>query len=211
MRNFDIIRLKLYIYLHNYLYNRISSLSTKLNNGIHPKHRIMDFHKFFLNNLEKDAKVLDIGCGIGALTNDIAKKAKLVVGIDINAKSIETAKKKFNQPNIEYIVADATNYDFNQKFDYIILSNVLEHIKDRYSFLKRIKLVSNNLLIRVPLYNRSWLTVYKKQLGLEYRLDKSHFVEYTTKTFKKEMKYVGLDIESFEIQFGEIWAKARYA
>jgi len=207
MKNFDFFRLKLYIKLHNYLYKRISSLSVKINNGVHPKHRILGFHKFFLDEIEEDSKVLDIGCGLGIVTHDIALKAKTVVGIDNNSVSVKTAQTHFQRDNIKYIFGDATTYNFKEKFDFIILSNVLEHIKGRIIFLKKIKPIAEYFLIRVPMINRSWLPLYKKELGLEYRLDKTHHIEYSIDSFRKELEEADYKILTFSIQFGEIWAK----
>lgn len=208
MKSIDFFRLKLYIKLHNYLYKRISSLATRINNGIHPKHRILNYHKFFLDQIEKGSKVLDIGCGIGVVAYDIAQKAKFVVGIDKNAKSIKTALSLFQKENIKYIIGDATTYHFNEKFDYIILSNVLEHIRDRVLFLKNIKPNVDFILIRVPMLNRSWLPLYKKELGFEYRLDKTHHIEYTIELLQLELAKADLKIINVSIQYGEIWAKA---
>ena len=99
------------------------------------------------------------------------------------------------------------DYEFQDQYDYIILSNVLEHLKDRKQFLNKIKRLGNILLIRVPMINRSWLPLYIKQLNLEYRLDSSHYIEYTFESFKSEIESVGLKIISYEIKFGEIWAR----
>jgi len=207
MASLNYLLLRYLLKLHNYLYLKISGLAVKLNNGTHPKHQIMKFHQFFLDNIERGSKVLDIGCGIGALTYSISKKAKEVVACDLNPISIEFAKKNYRRNNIEYIVADATNYDFKQKFDYITLSNVLEHIKDRKQFLQKLKPLTNWFIIRVPMINRSWLTLYKKELGIEYRSDSTHYIEYTFDSFKEEIESVDLNIESYQIQFGEIWAR----
>ncbi len=206
-KSIDKIQMSLLLKLHNYLYRRISWLSLKINGGVHPKHEIIKYHDFFLNNIEKNSKVLDIGCGIGFLAYDVSKKAGIVLACDINKKVLKIAKKRFNRSNIKYILADATKYDFNDKFDYIILSNVLEHIENRIEFLRRIKTFGKTILIRVPMINRSWLTIYKKQFGVEYRLDKTHKIEYTIETFKKEIESAGLRIIDHSIQFGEIWAK----
>lgn len=206
MISFNQIYLKILIRIHNHSYRKISHISTKINHNIHPKHRIMNYHKFFLDNINRDSKVLDIGCGNGNLAFDIAKKVGNVIAIDIKKNSIKFAKKYFNRHNIEYILADATTYQFNEKFDYIILSNVLEHIKERKEFLNKIKYLANFFLIRVPMINRSWLTLYKKELGMEYRLNNSHYIEYTLKSFKNEIESVGLNIISYSIQYGELWA-----
>jgi hypothetical protein len=72
--------------------------------------------------------------------------------------------------------------------------------------LRKVKKLAPRILIRVPMINRDWITLYKKELGLEYRLDKTHFIEYTLESFKKELEQASLKIDKFSIQFGEIWA-----
>ncbi len=199
--------IKILLELHNLLYKKITTIATKLNKGIHPKHRIMNFHQFFTNNIDENSKILDIGCGRGFLTKDIAKEAKKVIGIDISKNKINFAREFSNRNNITYINGDATKFKFKEKFDYIVLSNVLEHIEERNIFLSKIKNLGKHFLIRVPMINRSWLSIYKKEIGLDYRLDKSHYIEYTLDTFKEEIESEGLKIVSYSIQFGEIWAK----
>ena len=193
--------------MHNFCYKVISFLSVKYEGGIHPKHRLLNYHQFFIDNIEKDSKVLDVGCGSGELSFDLAKKALMVVGIDLNQKYLERAKEKNKTENIEYILGDATSYNFNNKFDIVVLSNVLEHIENRTDFFKKIKPLASKFLIRVPMLNRDWISLYKKEMGVEYRLDKTHFVEYTKEDFEKEMGEASLEIEKIEINFGEIYAK----
>ncbi len=203
------VLIKFYIRIYNLLYQKISSLATKLNDGIHPKHEIMKYSLYFLENIEKNNKVLDIGCGIGIVSYELAKKAREVVSIDINVKSIIKAKEKYNYSKIKYIIGDATTYNFNETFDAVILSNVLEHIKDRVNFLKKIRYLSDIFLIRVPMINRSWLSLYQKRLGLNYKLDRTHFVEYTFESFQKELTLANLKIVTYKIKYGEIWAKVK--
>ena len=195
--------------LDNILYFLITRIATYLESGLHPKHRLMKYHSFFLENISRNNVVLDIGCGIGALSYDLAKKAKEVFAIDVNHKNIEIAKRRYSAENIEYIVGEATKYDFKQEFDVIVLSNVLEHIKDRRSFLLRIKRLSHKFLIRVPLIERDWLVLYKKEKGIEYRLDKTHYIEYRWEDFKEEINQCGLKIDNFSIKFGELYSVVR--
>ena len=77
--------------LHSFSYKVASRLSIKVEGGIHPKHRLMDYHKFFVDNVTQDDTVLDLGCGNGALTFDVAQRAKKVVGLDMNEKEIKIA------------------------------------------------------------------------------------------------------------------------
>ncbi len=193
----------------NFLYKLISYLSIKVEKGIHPKHRLLGYHNFFTDNISENDSVLDIGCGNGALSYDIAGKANSVVGIDIEEKNINEAIKRHSRPNLKYVMGDATKDLSGEKFDVITLSNVLEHIEYRVVFLKDINGLATKYLIRVPMFDRDWIPLYKKELGLEWRLDLTHFTEFTKKTFYKEVEEAGYTIESFSVQFGEIWAVVR--
>lgn len=198
--------LKLFLGLDNYCYKLISKLAILENNGIHPKHRIMNYHQFFVDNIKKGDRILDVGCGNGAVAYDLSRKAESVLGIDINKENINYAKKHYQSDNLNFIIGDATKYQFKRSFDIIVLSNVLEHIKNRTIFLQKIKKLAPTILIRVPMIDRDWLVLYKKEKGVEYRLDKTHFIEYTEKSFRDEMKKANLEIVDYSVQFGEIWA-----
>ncbi len=208
MRSIYRFLLKLALRLHTFLYKVISVLSIKSEGGTHPKHRLMQYHRFFADNIQSTDRVLDIGCGNGELAFDISKKAAQVTGIDIDPAKIAVATKLYVGPNIKYSVADATKDLGSETFDVIVLSNVLEHIEHRVEFLQSIRSVAKKFLIRVPMFDRDWIPLYKKELGLEWRLDLTHYTEFTKEQFYKELGDAGFTIEYFSVQFGEIWAVA---
>jgi len=195
--------------LHNLCYNYISWLASVAEGGIHPKHRLMNYHQFFVDNIDDGDTVLDVGCGNGFLTSDIAKKARSVTAIDLSKRNIEIARRDFSRDNIEYICGDVTEFNFEEGYNVITLSNLLEHIASRRDFLTRIRGLANKLLIRVPMINRDWLTYYKRESGIEYRLDATHKIEYTLESFIQELAEAGMKIEKASLQFGEIWAVVR--
>ena len=201
--------LRYLLLLDNRINSLISKYSVKLEEGLHPKHRLTKYHDFFLNNVDISDTVLDLGCGIGYNTFKIAEKAVKVTGIDIDAENIKVAKEKYQKDNIEYIKGDATSYLFNEKFDVIIISNVLEHIRDRVDLLRKLKDLGKKILIRVPMLDREWKVLYKKEFGVEYRLDKTHVTEYTLEELAEELEKAGLRIQEHIIRFGEIWAVAK--
>ncbi len=199
--------------LHSKTYILSGLISSTLNNGIHPKHRILKYKEWFLDNIQKDWVVLDVGCNTGMMPELMSKKARFVYGIEIDEKLIKEARKNRQRDNVEFILADATTFDYSQikAIDCVTLSNVLEHIDARVDFLKKlIKQIKWNdkkrFLIRVPMVDRDWITIYKKELGLEYRLDRTHFVEYTYEQFEKELNQAGIRIVNYHIRFGEIYA-----
>jgi SAM-dependent methyltransferase len=163
--------------MHNLAYKVVSALSPYIEpDQIHPKHRLIKYHEWFIQHLQPDWRVLDVGCGNGALTYDLKEHCTSVTAIDLNLKNIKRAKTQFEREGITYICGDATQYVFDQTFDAIVLSNVLEHIEDRPEFLKHLYATQDRanppvLLLRVPMLNRDWITLYKKELGVEWRLD----------------------------------------
>ena len=190
-------------------YKYLGLFASVAENGLHPKHRLTGYHAFFVNNIIPNELVLDVGCGNGALSFDIACKARFVIGIDWSDSCIADAKKKFKKENLQFIIGDVTKARFSDKFDVIVLSNVLEHISDRKGLLVSLGRLSDNFLIRVPQLDRSWEVLYKKEIGLDYRLDNDHKTEYTYEQLEKELNAVGIRIVRCYFKFGEFWVVAR--
>jgi trans-aconitate methyltransferase len=72
--------------------------------------------------------ILDLGCGTGHLTADIAATGARVVGIDRSAEMIAEAKAKY--PAIEFQVVDATQLNFKERFDAVFSNAALHWILD---------------------------------------------------------------------------------
>jgi len=93
------------------------------------------------NVLNKDFKVLEIGCGAGRLTVPIAKRVQSVVAVDISPKMIEASQKYAREEgidNIEFIHLPwekiREGYEaFYQKFD-LVIAYECGAIKNRDSF-----------------------------------------------------------------------------
>jgi trans-aconitate methyltransferase len=73
--------------------------------------------------------ILDVGCGSGQLTVKIHEISRKVVGIDSSAEMIADAQSKY--PGVEFKVADAANFSFDQPFD-AIFSNAALHWVTNY-------------------------------------------------------------------------------
>lgn len=202
------VLISLFIWFHNIAYSALSSLVVRAEGGVHPKQRIINYGQFFLDHIESGNTVLDVGAGFGYVAVTVAQKAKKVVGIDLNEQSIAKAKKNDLPTNVSFLVGDATTYPFAEQFDVIILSNTLEHIANRVELLRKLSVRTKTFLIRVPLLTRDWLAVYKKEKGYEYRLDPTHYIEYTEEIFQEEMHRAGLILKSMHTKFGELYAVA---
>lgn len=69
-------------------------------------------------------RILDVGCGTGHLTYQIAQLGAIVTGLDASAEMIECARASY--PQIEFIVADAAEFSVLRPFD-AIFSNAALH------------------------------------------------------------------------------------
>ncbi len=198
--------------IDNLLYQLIGEQAVRYGNGIHPKHYHTNYHHFFISRIPPDSQVLDIGCGNGLLAYEIAAQipCSMVYAIDISPRAIKKARDWFRADNLKFIRGDALKELPDQTIDVIVLSNVLEHLEKRVVFLKNLaqKYHPQKFLIRVPLFERDWRVPVKKELGIEYRLDRTHRIEYFQEEFFEEMKQAGLRISFYEIKWGEIWAEA---
>ena len=80
---------------------------------------------------EKDT-VLEIGPGLGTLTDELAKRARKVYAIERDSRIVNILKKEYNWSNVEIIEGDALKIDFPQ-FDKIV-SNLPYQISSPITF-----------------------------------------------------------------------------
>lgn len=88
----------------------------------------------------KKDKVLDIGCGTGIWMNKLAPDVKSVLGVDVSKGMLEIAKQKTaKHKNVELIYSKfPTSKLKGKKFDKILSSLVLNHIRDIDGFFREV-------------------------------------------------------------------------
>jgi trans-aconitate methyltransferase len=79
-------------------------------------------------------RILDLGCGTGYLTQKIADSGAAAVGLDASPEMIERAWAQY--PHLEFIVADATNFRFDQPFDGVFSNAALHWIHEAASVVE---------------------------------------------------------------------------
>ena len=73
-------------------------------------------------------RILDLGCGTGQLTAQIAESGATVVGLDYSPSMINEAKRLY--PHVEFQLGDAHDFELSKKFDGLFSNAALHWIND---------------------------------------------------------------------------------
>ncbi|MBS0649484.1 MAG: 3-demethylubiquinone-9 3-O-methyltransferase [Verrucomicrobia bacterium] len=115
-------------------------------------------------------KILDLGCGAGFLTQEMAKRGHEVVGIDLSEESLRIAQKLDETRRVKYVRGDATTTPFPaSSFDVVCAMDLLEHVQNPEALVREAsRLLRPGGLFFFHTFNRtalSWLLVIK---GVEW-------------------------------------------
>jgi trans-aconitate methyltransferase len=81
-----------------------------------------------LLNPQPGERILDIGCGTGQLTAEIARSGAQVVGLDNSPDMLADARKNF--PDLWFVLGNATGFVFEEPFDAVFSNAALHWVKD---------------------------------------------------------------------------------
>jgi SAM-dependent methyltransferase len=83
-------------------------------------------------------RILDIGCGTGQLTAEIASRGAQVVGLDSSTNMLGQARQ--NYPGQKFVLADATSFRFPEPFDAVFSNAALHWVKNAEAAVESIAL-----------------------------------------------------------------------
>ena len=152
------------------------------------------FNKWMYETIKPYSKgrILEIGCGIGNISEFFINDNFDIVLSDLRDNYIEIVKNKFTN---EVIKIDLVDVDFDTKhkdligtFDTVFALNVVEHIKDDHKAIENCKKLLKNqghLIILVPAY---------QTLFNNFDVELEHYRRYTQKSLKQLIKANQLNI-----------------
>jgi methionine biosynthesis protein MetW len=153
---------------------------------------------------QKAKKILDVGCGTGALGRNIKKQKNAeVTGIEANEKMAREAEKVLDK----VIISDAEAINLNaflqdNYFDCIVLSDILEHLKDPWRLLDKLKnfLKQDGVFVASIPNAQHYSTINSlffkgywpyRERGIH---DKTHLRFFTLKNIEEMLAECGLEI-----------------
>ncbi len=161
----------------------------------HTRKNILNWYPF-----KPNASVLEIGCGMGAITSVLCDKCQEVTAVELSQKrAIGTLLRCREKENLEIIVGNLNDIVFEKKFDYITLIGVLEY-QGSYTdtnnpyldFLKKIKSLlkpDGKLLIAIEnQYGlKYWCGAREDHTGIPFDgMNQYSLSEKKVRTFSKE-------------------------
>lgn len=102
-----------------------------------------------LRLIPKSAKVLDIGCGNSRLPLDLKDKGCQVKVADLS-KIVLEGFSKFGIESTQLDLENTKAISFEEQFDYIVLSEVLEHTRNPEEILKTLTAYTKHFFVTVP-------------------------------------------------------------
>lgn len=165
-----------------------------------------------LSKFCKGNKILDIGCAEGGLLSFFAEMGFQCFGLDSNKTRVEFAQSKQTE-NIEFFNAKIENFNCDEKFDLILMLDVIEHVENKKKALLNIKKNLNEsgiFLLTFPPFRSPFgghqqvLRSFLKYIPYWHLLPRNYFL-WLLKTFEKtdidarlEIYDRGITIKQFE-------------
>lgn len=117
----------------------------------------------YLRDVPTDFKILDIGCGDGKITADLAKFVPhgSIVGIDLSEAMLAWARKQYHPleyPNLSFQKGNFLAIDVSNQVDWVVSFCAFQHCSDQKKALSKISQIlkpDGKLLILVPAMNNS--------------------------------------------------------
>ncbi len=82
------------------------------------------------SHLVPGMQVLELGCGTGYFTKELAKSGGWITAIDISEDLLDIAKRTVQEKNVEFKIENAYKMSFNAEiFDTVVGSSVLHHLE----------------------------------------------------------------------------------
>lgn len=146
-------------------------------------------------------RILDLGCASGYFGKELKKESNTVIGADISDKIIQEAKKVLDEALVLDIENDELPEQFIENpFDIIICAEIIEHLFDQETFLKKARLMlkpQGKIIFTTPNF-LIWNNRIKMLLGRfgpkEVFNDKSHIHLLSYKGFLSLISKAGFRV-----------------
>jgi ubiquinone/menaquinone biosynthesis C-methylase UbiE len=147
---------------------------------------------FARSSLTPADRVLDLGCGAGDLTADLATVAPQIIGADVAQAALDRARRRHPRLDLRLVPIDGALPFEDGAFDVVWSSEVIEHVADTARWLSEVRRVlapQGRLLLTTPSHGRLRLLLG----GVERYCDPvgDHLHLYTARSLREVLRDFG--------------------
>lgn len=181
-------------YIHNYDKISVDDLENSIQDTAYLKSQNEKFYSYL--PAMKGLKVCEVGIGKGMLIQQILKdKPAALVGVDISIPYLKYIQEK-TQHQVQVVVGNAENLPFQEEFDVIIASDIIEHVLNVGDFLTSVNRAlkpGGTFIVKTP--NNEDINAYSKLRGCQY--DFVHLRNFNKSSLKSVLIGAGFEIQKF--------------
>lgn len=149
-----------------------------------------DFVRHWMHYGVKNDSCLEVGCGAGRMTRQLAQFFKLVYAIDVSEAMLDYARKHVDADNVEYSVVDGLNLPQKDgSVKAIFSTHVLQHLDNvdiginYFTELYRVLDSDGSLMVHLPIYH------WPRETGITIRIfDAIHNTVNGSSLFMADLK-----------------------
>jgi ubiquinone/menaquinone biosynthesis C-methylase UbiE len=161
--------------------------------------------KMLTSHILSSDNVLEIGCGTGYFTKEIAKTGAGVTAIDISPELLKIAKDEIPDTNVSFVIENAYDLSFEANcFDSIVGSSVLHHleIEKAISEMFRVLKPGGSLFFTEPNMMNPQIALQKNIPAIKRKLgdspDETAFFRWSLMTLMRKTGFTNIVIKPFD-------------
>jgi len=161
--------------------------------------------KMLSSHLKPGMTVLELGCGTGSFTRELARSGAEVFAIDVSPELLEIANANCSAPNVQYQIQNAYALTYSDAtFDSVVGSSVLHHLEIEEALRKiyRVLKPRGTILLTEPNMLNPQIAIQKNVLWIKRKLgdspDETAFFRWPLRRLLEQIGYRDVRIDPFD-------------
>jgi SAM-dependent methyltransferase len=161
--------------------------------------------KMLDSHLKPGMTVLELGCGTGSFTRELARSGADIVAIDVSPELLEMAKANCSAPNVQYQIQNAYSLSYSEAvFDSVVGSSVLHHleIKEALRDVYRVLKTEGTIYFTEPNMLNPQIAIQKNIPWIKRKLgdspDETAFFRWPLRRLLEQTGYRDIRIDPFD-------------
>jgi SAM-dependent methyltransferase len=161
--------------------------------------------KMLGSHLKPGMTVLELGCGTGSFTRELARSGADIVAIDVSPELLEIAKVNCSAPNVQYQIQNAYSLSYSEAvFDSVVGSSVLHHleIKEALRDVYRVLKTEGTIYFTEPNMLNPQIAIQKNIPWIKRKLgdspDETAFFRWPLRRLLEQTGYRDIRIDPFD-------------